>query len=300
MYFIGVTTAGSSITRLFPEWARLLGLADAQLVGVDLEPHASPQHYRDAVLQIRDDPLSLGALVTTHKIDLLAAARDLFDELDRYAELCAEVSNIAKRDGRVIGFAKDPLTAARTLDEMIGPHHFGKTDAAVLCLGSGGSTAALAAHLLGRDDRPMRLIAVSRSQPGLDNLRRVVAALDADVPVEYVLNDDARRNDEIVASLPPGSLVVNATGMGKDRPGSPVTDAAVFPDGGVAWELNYRGELGFLHQARRQQASRRLRVHDGWRYFLHGWVEHIAEVFGRRVDPALFDRLASAAEGYRP
>ncbi len=71
MYFIGVTTGQSSIMRLFPLWAELLGLKHAQLVGVDLPLHAAPEQYRQVVAQIKNDPLSLGALVTTHKIDLL-------------------------------------------------------------------------------------------------------------------------------------------------------------------------------------------------------------------------------------
>jgi len=41
-----------------------------------------PEAYCKAVAQIKYDPLSLGALVTTHKIDLLTAARDMFDYLD--------------------------------------------------------------------------------------------------------------------------------------------------------------------------------------------------------------------------
>jgi shikimate dehydrogenase len=147
---------------------------------------------------------------------------------------------------------------------------------------------------------PARFVAVNRSQRGLDNLRSVVSQLDADVAVEYVLNEDPDRNDRLMADLPPGSLVVNATGMGKDRPGSPLTDHATFPERAVVWELNYRGELDFLHQARRQADARQLRVHDGWRYFLHGWAEHVAEVFGVEITPALFGRLAQAAEPYRP
>jgi shikimate 5-dehydrogenase len=41
-------------------------------------------------------------------------------------------------------------------------------------------------------------------------------------------------------------------------------DRAVFPQGSVVWELNYRGDLTFLHQARAQQATRDLHVYDGW------------------------------------
>jgi shikimate 5-dehydrogenase len=77
MYFIGVTTGQSTMTRLFPFWATLLGL-HARLVGVDLPLQAPIEHYREAVAQIKYDPLSMGALITTHKINLFNAAEDLF------------------------------------------------------------------------------------------------------------------------------------------------------------------------------------------------------------------------------
>jgi shikimate 5-dehydrogenase len=86
-YFIGVTTAKSSIMRVFPAWARHLGLKDAVLKGIDFPLHAEPNAYREAVAFIKNDPLSLGALVTTHKIDLFNAARDLFDVIDPHALL---------------------------------------------------------------------------------------------------------------------------------------------------------------------------------------------------------------------
>ena len=68
---------------------------------------------------------------------------------------------------------------------------------------------------------------------------------------------------------------------------------------GIAWELNYRGELDFLHQARRQQAERQLRVEDGWLYFLHGWTQVISHVLDLRIDAATFDRLAAEAASLR-
>ena len=50
-------------------------------------------------------------------------------------------------------------------------------------------------------------------------------------------------------------MVVNATGLGKDAPGSPITDAARFPENGSAWEFNYRGDLVFLDQANAQKEA---------------------------------------------
>ena len=119
----------------------------------------------------------------------------------------------------------------------------------------------------------------NRSRPRLDHLARIHADLGSPIPVDYVLADRPELNDRAMAALKSGSLVINATGLGKDAPGSPITDAGIFPDRGIAWDLNYRGELVFLDQARRQEKSRQLTVEDGWVYFLHGWTQVIAEVF---------------------
>ncbi len=119
--------------------------------------------------------------------------------------------------------------------------------------------------------------------------------MHTDIDFEYHCNVLPGFNDELLGSLPPGSVVINATGMGKDLPGSPITGAGLFPIGGVAWELNYRGELQFLHQALAQRDTRQVRVEDGWLYFLHGWTQVIAEVLKVRIDEAMFRRLAAVA-----
>lgn len=71
--------------------------------------------------------------------------------------------------------------------------------------------------------------------------------------------------------MPPHSLIVNATGMGKDVPGSPVSPAVLFPERSMVWELNYRGERTFMHQALEQRATRGVQVFDGWDMFIVGW-----------------------------
>lgn len=298
MYFIGVTTGQSSMMRLFPLWAEILGLNHAQLIGVDLPLHAAPEQYRRAVAQIKNDPLSLGALITTHKIDLLQATSDMFDTLDSYAQLCQEVSCIAKRDGQLLGYAKDPVNSGLALQQILEPGYRSDSRAHVLCLGAGGSGTAITVNLLTRPDagnRLQRLVIVSRNQAALDKLRAIVQQLPATVMIDYVLNEDPHKNDQLMAGLPPGSLVINATGMGKDRPGSPITGAGVFPMHGIAWELNYRGKLDFLHQALAQQELRHLDVHDGWHYFIISWIDHIAEVFHVKVTPEQFDQLVEKA-----
>ena len=103
--------------------------------------------------------------------------------------------------------------------------------------------------------------------------------------------------DAIMEQMPPASIIINATGMGKDLPGSPITDQGIFPENAIAWELNYRGKLGFMHQARAQSEARQVRVEDGWLYFLHGWTQAIAQVYQLEIVGDLFDRLAAIAGG---
>lgn len=282
LYFIGVTTGKSSIMPVFPKWAAHLGLKDAVIKGMDFPVHADPIAYREAITFIKRDPLSLGALVTTHKIDLYAATADLFDEIDTYAGMMHETSCISKQDGKLVCHAKDPISAGLTLDNFLPADHFAKTGAEMFSIGAGGSTIAHTWHLARKErgaNRPSRIIVADRDQGRLDEIRQIHQAFGLDVPVDYVRVADAAGNDALLARLKPGALVINATGLGKDAPGSPLTDAAQFPERAIAWELNYRGDLVFLDQARRQQAVRHLQVENGWTYFIHGWTQVIAEVF---------------------
>ena len=296
MYFIGVTTGQSSIMRLFPIWAEALGI-DGIIKGIDISIHAPAEDYRAAVEFIKNDPLSMGALVTTHKIDLLSACRDLFDYLDPYALLFGELSSISKLNGKLCGHAKDPITVGLALDAFLPEGYWKQHPKAEVCvLGAGGSALAVSAYLGEEkhgDNVPARIHMNNRSAPRLGEAVNILK--DSRIPLSFHLCPNAALNDRIVESLPEGSMVVNATGLGKDRPGSPLTDACRFPEHGIAWEFNYRGSLEFMHQAEAQKDVRNLTIEDGWTYFIHGWTQVIAEVFhvdisGERL--ALCDRLA--------
>jgi shikimate 5-dehydrogenase len=307
LYFIGVSTGSSTIMRVFPAWAGFLGLRDAVIRGFDFPLHAEPARYRAAVAFIKADPLSQGALVTTHKIDLYAACRDLFDLIDPHAALMGEASCLSKRDGRLVCHAKDPITAGLTLDGFLPEGHFARTGAEVFVMGAGGSAIAMTWHLMRRsrhDDVPSRILVSDRDPARLAAIRRIHAEVESDVRCEYLDARLPQANDAALAGLKPGSLVVNATGLGKDAPGSPLTGAARFPERGIVWELNYRGDLVFLAQARAQQQDRGLQIEDGWIYFLHGWTRIIAEVFRIEIPTAgpRFDEIAriAALSGAQP
>jgi shikimate 5-dehydrogenase len=140
---------------------------------------------------------------------------------------------------------------------------------------------------------------VNRSEPRLVRARQMVEGMHTDIQVEYLCNQDAAKNDALMAAMPDYSLVINATGMGKDTPGSPITGAGLFPRRGIAWEFNYRGELDFMHQALKQTVSRDLTVEDGWLYFVHGWTQVIAQVLHIDLTPELFKRLEAIAATVR-
>ena len=302
MYFIGVTTGSSSINKVFPLWMEILGRPDVVLEGMDCKIHDTDEAYRQAVAQIKFDPLSLGALVTTHKIDLYNAARDMFEYFDPYAGITGEISSISKLDGRLEGHAKDPITAGLSMDHIVGANYFGRTGGDVMCLGAGGSAVATLLHLINKKDkgdRPQKFICINRSKPRLDHMQAMVEGIETDIAVEYIHNSDPAVNDALMSRLPEGSIVINATGMGKDHPGSPITDDGLFPLNGIAWEFNYRGELDFMHQALRQTVSRNLTVEDGWVYFVHGWSQVVAQVLHFEITPELFAQLDKAASTIR-
>ena len=301
-YFIGVTTGQSSSRRVFPLWMEALGRPDVTLAGIDLEIHAASERYRQVVTDIKREPLALGALVTTHKIDLLAAAGDLFDDLGPFASATQEVSSIAKDEGKLIGRATDPVAGGLSLDAILGQGYFARTGGHLLMLGAGGSAVALTLHLIQKSqaaDRPRQIVVVNRSAARLSRLQGMVkqftGGASLGIEFEFIQNSRAKRNDDILAGMPAASVVINATGMGKDTPGSPFTDDAIFPRKGVVWELNYRGELDFMRQAQAQMSARNLTIADGWDYFVHGWSQVISHVLHVQIDATMFAHLSELA-----
>lgn len=285
--------------RVFPRWAEALGIS-AEIVGKDFALHDDPTRYRQIVDHIKSDPFSKGALVTAHKLDLLTAARSMFDVLGPYATALSEVSCISKRNGQLMGKAMDPITSSLALDAFVPESHWA-SGAEALIIGAGGSSLALSVSMLARAvsgrPHPRRIVVSNRSKMRLEEMRKVHKNMGADLPVEYVLAPVLTDNDQLCKDMPPGSLVVNATGLGKDRPGSPFTERVVFPQGAYVWDFNYRGDLLFLEQAGKQRNNRKLVIEDGWVYFLHGWTRVISEVFDIEIPTSgpIFDRLSDVA-----
>jgi shikimate dehydrogenase len=277
LYFLGVDTSASAVNRLFPAWAELCGVAGAELVGLDAPQGAPRDRIREMVETVAQDEQAAGALVTTHKVAVYEGARDLLAAIDGDAERLGEVGCMVRRDARLRGIAIDHESSGIPLRLITGGLPWQRD---VLLFGAGGAGRAIAFHLA-RHHRPRRMIVTDTSADRL-------AATRAVVEVEM---GTAERNVELLQSLGEGALVVNATGLGKDRPGSPLPDTAIFPKDAVAWDLNYRGDLRFLEQARAQ----RVRIEDGWVYFVAGWMTVMSHVYGFPLTPELLDDALCAA-----
>lgn len=303
MYFIGVSTTKSSIMKVFPEWAKVLGLKDTVISGIDIAIHEKPEVYREVVSFIKNDPLSKGALVTTHKLDLYEAASDMFEYLDPYSKMFGELSSISKQNGQLRGHAKDPISSGLALEEFVPTDHWKRTNADVFIMGAGGSAIAMGSYLMQdkfKGNYPARIIIANRSEQRLKEIERIFKMISpGGIGLEFYLTPEPGQNDEVLKKVKPYSLIVNATGLGKDRPGSPLTEDCQFPEGSLVWEINYRGDLRFMHQALEQKKSRNLIVEDGWTYFIHGWTQVIAEVFHIEIQGSLLKELDNIAQNLR-
>ena len=228
-------------------------------------------------------------------------AKDLFTELDSHAQQLHEVSCISRNsEGELVAHAKDPLTARWAINQIVSPNHWQRfPEAEALILGAGGAGLALAWVLLDSNEKPARIhlteVEAGRGSQVRDHLKEFSQELWS----LHEINSPEEAN-LILAKLPPQSLIVNASGLGKDRPGSPLSANADFPSECHIWEFNYRGSLAFLHQALRQQHKQRLQIHDGWEYFLAGWAYIIAEVYQFELTETLFAKLRQAALPLRP
>ncbi len=297
-WFIGVTTGQSMIMRLFPIWEEVLGIQGTRMHGIDLPPGVEGQKIRETVNELRANPDVLGALVTTHKLAVWEEASDLFAKVDEHATRLQEISCISKdKNGKLIGHAKDPITSGKAMESILGKNHWqAHPKAEAMVLGCGGAGTAIIEQLLSGEEgnTPQKITGFEHNRGRLEKVRN-----DFTNTKNLILEESEPSGETalgIMTRLPPNSLIINATGMGKDLPGSPVPKSIDFPEQAIVWELNYRGSLEFYQHAKEQEARRKLRVHDGWDYFLLGWSSVMEEVFHFELTEPLMSQLKKSAQ----
>jgi shikimate dehydrogenase len=277
MVFVGVTTGKSFVHRVFPRWLDRMG-ANGKLFGLDLKLGADSNTYRDTLIALKRTRNCLGALITSHKTGVFEAGQDVFDSVGESAGILREAGVVFWREGKFCCEATDPFSVHEAVKQILTVAGL-KRRREVIILGAGGAGLALAYALLRSNEfAPERLILTDISNERIVACEHILAPHARSVVVE-VKNAIEVSTDAIVANAARDSLIVNATGMGKDIPGSPVSDRCNFPQRACVWDFNYRGERGFLRTADRQKGSRKLEVVDGWYYFICGWFEAMTRVF---------------------
>ncbi len=315
--FLGVSTAASAVHWYFPRWAGNFP-EPVRLIGIDLPAAAPRREYEDLLDWIARNQQVRGMVITSHKIDLFRAGSSRFAAAGRLSTMLGEISALRRTSsGDLLAYATDPLSARAAAAEL----NLGTSGGETICLGAGGAAVALVAALTlpGTDLTDTRPAPDARYAPGVNapgsplnegdihvtdlrpdrlaHLMHAASSLGVASRVVPHLHKDTSANTGLLAGHPGARLVVNATGLGKDRPGSPLTDQAVFPCHCAVWDMNYRGPLTFLQQARAQQQACGLQIADGWRFFLHGWTNALARILGVPPgDPA----LASILDTQRP
>lgn len=289
--FLGVSTAQSRINTQFKTFGAVLGFS-AELVGVDLPIGASGEAYRAFLDSIQHDNSVAGALVTSHKTALFRAGRHLFTSLSADATKLEEVGAIRRTAEGMTGQASDPRAVRRALEIILKSQPpFERRD--VLIFGAGGAGLALA-YVLGKDvdDEPSGSITLVESDANRYSAVRIILE-HLNLQREITLICNGSSGDDILERSSPGTLVVNASGLGKDAPGSPISDAAEFPSDSIAWDFNYRGSLEFLSQARSQRGERQIFVVDGFDYYIAGWTEVLSYIFNITPSEENHTRLRS-------
>jgi shikimate 5-dehydrogenase len=136
-----------------------------------------------------------------------------------------------------VGAAKDPITSGLAFQAFLPENYWSSSGAEAFIIGAGGSSIALSSFLARADhgeERPRHLLVSNRSPARLEEMRKIHRRLCIDFPIEYIHTPPPRDNNAVLA------------------PGSPLTGEVLFPEHGLIWDFNYRGDLLFLRQAQEQ------------------------------------------------
>ena len=278
MFFIGVTTHNSFINTVFNEWLNIIG-KDAELIGVNLDLNCPNEDYVKIVSFIKNNPFVLGALVTTHKVNLYNSTFHLFDFLPNTCKEFREIGCIYKSDNKLTAEVTDIISVRLALTSFLSNNYFLHIKSEFCILGAGGAGIALAYRILtDKNHKPNKLIITDISSERIESASNILSKYDSEKLLETIKVEN-NNTDEIIEKLSSGSVIVNATGLGKDKKGTPFSEKINLPSRCYFWDFNYRGNLTFLEIAKQQADRKNLIVLDGWIYFIHGWTQVISKVF---------------------
>lgn len=300
--FLGVSTGASLVHSVFAHWADCLG-KPLVLESHDLPLNANPEVYRQFVSSMRKGyPGIGGALITSHKAAIFDSAANLFNRITPLALRLGEIGMVYWRNNEMVADANDPLSTQQVGRRLLSESSsWVNGSRSAIILGGGGAGVALANTLVTDNIIGCRSIIITEvNRFRIEKLKGLIDSWNSQIPIQILQVTNTA--DDIVANAGLGSLIANATGMGKDRPGSPVSANVVFPERSFIWEFNYRfvkqSSPTFLEIASRQMNQNYLTIEDGWDYFIWGWLGVMSNVLGlHSID--FHDGFAAVAKSIR-
>jgi len=287
VYVVGSDPLPKGLLDVYPKWARRFGHRSTAIVPVIAPAEADGAGYQRFVEFLRDEYNAVGAIMVTNASTLFEHTRHLFDELDGDAELLGEIGVVVRTPGKITG-----LAPARSAARQAYEHVFGEASnpAEALIIGATGPARALAIALSDSGRRHVCLTTLDGKS--MTDMRQRIADLPEDKRPTLRHIESQLEHDRLVTLLPPGSLVVNATGPTEQNTPSPVGDAALFPQNGLIWDLDAVGiSSPFLDKARQQRRPRGLRLSDGPMFHQYQWLTAAAAVFGITPTPQDAEKL---------
>jgi shikimate dehydrogenase len=258
---------------------------------LDVALGSPPSVFRSTLEMLRAED-SAGGLVTSHKASVFDHCWTAFDFLEPQSVALGEIGVVYKTGDYLCGGVSDVQSGGLILRRLVVDSEIKEPFVAVV-LGGGGSGLA-AAWNLGVSGIASSVTVVESDPVRRRVVRGLVESWPSSHRVQIAEGEDGIA-DSVICRDGGADLVINATGMGKDRSGSPVAKASVFKDGSVVWDFNYRGSLEFLSQAYSVAEDRHLTVRDGWDYFSAGWSVVMSRVAGQPWTPGTFESFRSEA-----
>jgi shikimate dehydrogenase len=282
--FLGASASRSHVHAYFPHWASILG-EDATISSYELPIGAPPDAYSEFGEFLLRDAENIGCVITNHKLDAYRLCLDFHFPLEPTSRALEVVSCMRRANGSLIGNAEEVQAVDRAIQTICWRRDGGQFSE-VIIFGAGGAGRALAYSIARRVHiHHIAKITVTDTNPHrIADLARLANDWATRIPIRAALVGHGTTNDDIVEAAISPALIINATGLGKDFEGSPVSSSLVFPTGSTLWDLNYRGDLEYLAHGRAQSD---VSTHSGFELFVSSWIEALSYIFAVPVTNAL-------------
>ncbi|MFP4352644.1 MAG: shikimate dehydrogenase [Puniceicoccaceae bacterium] len=244
-----------------------------------------PEELPEAVALFRERGFRGVNLTVPHKVEVLP----LVDVVDPVAERMAAVNTLLFDGGCLRGFNSDGYGLERAVEEAFGAGLRGRP---VLLLGAGGAARAAAVQCV--ESGASRLWIANRT---VGKAETIAARIREDAPAGAGRGRTpvtALPAEQAPATVPPGTLVINATSLGLARADPLPVEVEALPAGCRLFDMIYNpSETPFLAAGRQRGCP----TANGLGMLVHQGVRSLEIWTGRRVDARIMREACGKALG---